>query len=159
MNQDKIQLIWLGGRQQLATLNIEPLCLHDRTLIVPSMNVRNLSVVFDSSMSMVENVNNITSSCFCQLRKLRSVCRFLSNDTTKLLVHALNSSRADYCNSPLFGASPHILRRLKAVMNTTARLITGSFIWNSLPTNLQDTTLTSFQFKDRLKHYLFCTAY
>ena len=75
---DKTQIIWLGGRQQLAVLNIKALCLHDCSLTVPSMSVRNLGVVFDSGMSMAEHINNITNSCFYLLRQLRSVRRSFS---------------------------------------------------------------------------------
>ena len=138
MNPDKTQLICLGGRQQLAMLNIEPLRLHDRTLIVPSMSVRNLGIVFDSSLSMTEYVSNINNSYFYQLRQLRSVRRSLSNDTTTLLVHALISSRVEYCNSLPFGASPHVLLRLQAVTNGATRLITGHGRFNYITSTLQD---------------------
>ena len=119
-------------------LNIESLHLHDSTLIVPSMSVCDLGVVFDSGMSMAEHVNNITNSCFYQLRQLCSVHRSFSNDTTKLVVHALILSRVDYCNSLLFFVSPHVLHFLQAVMNAAACLITGPGCFNHITPTLRD---------------------
>ena len=104
MNPEKTQLIWLGTRQQLGSLIITPLLLHDGTTIMPSESVRNLGVIFDSQMTMAEHVNTVTHNCFYQLHQLRFNRHSLSPDTAKLLIHASISSRVDYCNSLLFGA-------------------------------------------------------
>ena len=44
----------------------------------------------------------------------------------KTVVYAFISSRLDYCNSLLFGISDNLLRRLRAVQNAAARLVTGT---------------------------------
>ncbi len=246
MNPDKTQCIWLGTRQQLAKISIEQLHLHDGTVITPSTSVRNLGVIFDNELTMTSHVANITCSCFYQLRQLRSVRRSLTDDAAKTLVHAFITSRIDYCNAILYGTSAIVLRRLQAVLNAAARLITGhrkfdhitpalrdelhwlpiqqriaykialtvynclhmhcpayfseyciplsaihnryelravhhgdlaqprsrtrkfgprSFrssgpaVWNSLPPDIKDISLTPTQFKNKLKTFLFCTAY
>ena len=64
MNPDKTQFIWLGSRQHLSRINVTPLHLHDGTIVAPSLIVRNLGVIFDSKMTMAENVNNVTHACF-----------------------------------------------------------------------------------------------
>jgi len=51
--------------------------------------------------------------------------RSLSLDVKKILAQAFISSRLDYCNSAVYGISDSIFRRLQAVQNATARLITG----------------------------------
>ena len=163
-----------------------------------------------------------------------------------MLVHAFVSSKVDFCNSLLYGATAQVTHRLQAVMNAAARLIcrlkrfdhimsavrdelqwlpisqrvdykvallvykclhgTGlayltdsctaltvaechhqlrsvtrsnlilpgtrtkriglrSFyssslaVWNSLPMYIRDVNLILPQFKQHLKHYLFCIAY
>ena len=125
MNPDKIQFIWLGSRQQLAHLNITPLHLHDGTIVVPSTDVRSLGFVFDSQLSMTDHVNHVTCACFYQLRQLCFIRDSLMDDAAKMLVHTFVSSRVDYCNSLLFGAPTHVLRKLQSVLNASARLITG----------------------------------
>jgi hypothetical protein len=124
MNPDKTQVIWLGSRQQLATFDtLAPLRLHDGTLVTPSTSVRNLGVIFDSELLLVDHVNSVTRSCFYQLRQLRFARRSLTREMAELLVHAFISSRLDYCNSLLYGASAHVTRKLQAVLNAAARLV------------------------------------
>ena len=98
---------------------------HDGTMVTPATSVRNLGVVFDNELTMVQHVNAVTSSCFYQLRQLRFVRRSLSLETAKLFVHAFISSRIDYCNSIVYGASGHVTRKLQSVLHAAARLITG----------------------------------
>ncbi len=125
MNPAKTQIIWLGTWQQLAACDIAPLQLHDGTIVTPSTSVRNLGVIFDSRMTMVDHVNAVTRTCFNHLRQLRFVRRSLSSESAKMLVHAFVSSKVDYCNSLLIGAPDYVIRRLQAVLNASARLITG----------------------------------
>ena len=69
--------------------------------IESSTSAKNLDVTFDSELGMDLHVNNITRSCFYQLRSIR---RSLSTDAAKTLVHSLISSRVHYCNSTFYGA-------------------------------------------------------
>jgi hypothetical protein len=70
VNPDKTQLIWPGRRQQLASVNMADIYLHDGTVIKPSARVRNLGVIFDSEMTMLDHVNNVTRTCFYHIRQL-----------------------------------------------------------------------------------------
>ena len=125
MNPDKTQVIWLGSKQQLAAVNITPLHLHDGTVITPSTSVKSLGVTFDSELTMAEHVNNVARSCFVHLRQLRFIRHSLTHESAKLLIHAFISSRVDYCNSVMYGATRQVARKLQAVMNATAQLVTG----------------------------------
>ncbi|KAK0141521.1 hypothetical protein N1851_021326 [Merluccius polli] len=48
----------------------------------------------------------------------------LSPSAAESLIHALISSRLDYCNSLLSGITSHSLHRLQMVQNSAARLLT-----------------------------------
>ena len=76
-------------------------------------------------MTMSEPVNNTVRTCFYQIRQLRSVRSSLSDDTTKMFIHASVSSRLDYCNSLLYGVTAQVTRRLQSVLNAVARLMIG----------------------------------
>ena len=65
--------------------------------------------------------------------------RCVSQDAAKALVHAFISSRVDYCNSLLFGATDQVIRRLQAVMNAAARLIVGLRRSDHITPALRDT--------------------
>ena len=105
MNSDKTRVIWLGTRQQLASINITPLTLHDGTVITPSTCVHNLGIFFNSEMSMAERVTCITRCCFYQLRQLRSIQRSLTQDNAKMFVHTFTSRRIGCCYALLFCAT------------------------------------------------------
>ena len=61
-----------------------------------------------------------------QLPQLSPLIRSLSSDAAKLLVQAFISTRLDYCNSLLYVISDNLYRRLQAVQNAAARLITNT---------------------------------
>ena len=54
-------------------------------------------------------------------------------------MHAFISSRVDYCNSLLFGATDQVIRRLQAVINAAARLIVGLRRSDHITPALRDT--------------------
>ena len=85
----------------------------------------NLSFLLDSQLTMKDHVSSLCRSCFWQLRLVRSS---LTSDTAKTLVlnHAFISNRIDYCNSLLYGVSDGLLRKLQAVQNAAARVVTGA---------------------------------
>ena len=93
--------------------------------IESSTSAKNLGVTFDSELGIDLHVNNITRSCFYQLRQLKSIRRSLSTDSAKTLVHSLTSSRVEYCNSIFYGATDVVVRRLQSVLNVAARLISN----------------------------------
>ena len=79
----------------------------------------------DDELTMFAHINRVVSSCFYQLRQLRSVRRCLPFEARQALVTAFISSRLDYCNAILYGVAACNLNRLQVVMNAAARLVTG----------------------------------
>ena len=71
--------------------------------IKPVESVRDLGAWFDEHMSMEVHVGKICSKAFRSLYNIRQIRKFLSQETTKTLVHAFVTSHLDYCNSLLFG--------------------------------------------------------
>ena len=69
------------------------------------------------------HVNKTVSSCFYQLRRLKSSVKILPFETAKTWVNSFVISRIDYCNSPLAGAPQYLLNRFQRVMNEAARML------------------------------------
>ena len=88
--------------------------------IALSTSVRNLGVVFDSRLSMEEQVAQTAKSCYYQLRNIGQIRSSITEGACRTLVHALVTSRLDYGNGLLYG----ILQRLQRIQNCAARLIT-----------------------------------
>jgi len=59
---------------------------------------------------MADHVFLLSRTCLFQLRQLRLV-------RSSLNVHAVVSSRLDYCNSLLYGVSDELLQKLQAIQN------------------------------------------
>ena len=59
-------------------------------------------------------------------RYLGGIRRYLSEETSEILVHAFISSKLDKCNSLLYGLPKHLLNGLRSIQNTAARIVTLS---------------------------------
>lgn len=117
--------MWLGSKHQLdkvGTCNIPVMTTSVSTVVT----ARDLGVVIDSNLTMSAHISAVCRSAYCQLRQLRLVARSLSVDARTALIQAFITSRLDYCNSLLYGVADDQLRRLQAVQNAAARLITGT---------------------------------
>ena len=87
--------------------------------------VRNLGVIMDQHLSMIDNVSAVCASCNYYLRRLSSIRRYLTQDATRCAVQAFITSRLDYCNSLLHDIIPLAqIERLQRIQNKAARLIT-----------------------------------
>ena len=138
MNPDKTQLIWLGTWQQLAKIAIMPSILHDGTVITSSKQVRSLDVILDNELTMTAHVSSVVRACFYQLRQIRCMRSSLTDTAATTLVHALISSKLDYCNSLLYGTTAAVSRQLQAVLNASARIITGRRRYDHITLVLHD---------------------
>ena len=91
--------------------------------ITSTLCVRNLDVMFDSNMTMTQQVASICRSGYAHLRSIGRIRRYLSNDATKSLVHGFVMSRLDYCNALIHGLSDTMISKLQHVQNTAAHIV------------------------------------
>src|SRR5688572_31441537 len=99
LNSDKTQFIWLGGRAQLAKIDMEFL----RTTFPDvhySVSVRDLRVSLDPVLSFSDHVNRISRTCLYHLRQIRTIRHSLSPHAVNTLVHALICTRVDTSATP-----------------------------------------------------------
>ena len=86
-------------------------------------SVKNLGFTLDCHLTMNAHVSNIAQTCFLELRRLASICRFLTSTATATLVSAFVLSRIDYCNSLLLGSTHDVTSHLQRIQNYAARVI------------------------------------
>ena len=101
INDDKTEFLILYSSYKEFTIDLE--FEIGQTKIKPSNTCRNLGVMFDSNMKMESQIQNICKTVNFHLRSINAVRNSLTNEATVLLVHALITSRLDYCNSFLQG--------------------------------------------------------
>ena len=68
-------------------------------------------------------IQNICKSAYFHLRNIGAVRSHLPDSATVQLVHALITSRLDYCNSLLYGKPKYKMDRLQCVHNIAARIV------------------------------------
>ncbi len=125
LNNDKSEMILLGSAAHLAKVKVSHINIVN-CKIKPSVVCKNLGVTFDSAMSMSNQVSNICKSVWYQFRNLGFIRNYLTRSTTEKIVHALISSRFDYCNSLFCLLQQNQISRLQRLQNTAARLVTLS---------------------------------
>ena len=87
---------------------------------------KNLGTGFDSAMSLVFHINSICKSEYFHLRNISRIRKCLTMEARKSLVYSLITSRLDYCNALLGGVPQCHLKKLQALQNCAARLVTGT---------------------------------
>ena len=123
LNDDKTECLIIGTRQQLAKVNIN--CIRvGSTDVCPVTVARNLGSWFDEQLTMATHISKLCSVAFYHLHNIKRIRKYLSRESTEMLVHAFITSRVDYnyCNSLLYGL-PYQLNKLQRVLNASARLV------------------------------------
>ena len=124
LNDDKTELIIIHPKSAEQDRLPDSVVIGNSS-IKPSKEARNLGVIFDSTMSTEKHVNNICRSAYYHLHSIGRVRRYLDQQSTKQLVHALVISRLDTCNSLLCGLPATLIEKLQRIQNACAKTIMG----------------------------------
>ena len=122
INDSNTEFIIIGSKQKMSKININEITVGEST-IEPVEAVQSLGLWFDSHMSMDIHIGKVCSKAFRSLYNIRQIRKFLSEDTTKILVHAFVTSHLDYCNSLFYGLPQSQYDRLQRVLNVAARVV------------------------------------
>ena len=82
-----------------------------------------LGVLLGSPLTFGPHIRRLPGRCFYHLRQIRIVRKSLTHEAAKTMVHAFITSRIDYCDSVLYGASTVHMWPLQNVLNAAARPI------------------------------------
>ena len=94
------------------------------SIIQQSSNVRDLGVIFDQFLSFDYYISSVCRSTHFHLRNIGRIRHLLSHHATAQLIHALISTRLDYCNSVLYNLPKSSILRLQRIQNQAARILT-----------------------------------
>ena len=123
LNDEKTEALLVSSQHTSFSEPLPDSIKVDDTIIKFSSSVRNLGVIFDSSLSMHQHVQNVCKLAYFELRRISSVRHFLTTDATKTLVCSFVLSRLDYCNGTLSGCPQYLIEKLQKVQNNAARLV------------------------------------
>ena len=88
--------------------------------IDPSVNVRNLGMIFDNSISMVTHINQVCKTAFYHIHNIRRISKYLSQESLKTLVHA-------FVTSTLWNSLPANIREITSLSIFKKKLKTHFF--------------------------------
>ena len=94
--------------------------------ILSSSKARDLGVIFDECLSLDAHISAICKSTHFHLRNIGRVRNLITTDAAAQLIHALISSRLDFCNSILYNLPNNKIERLQRIQNQAARILTRS---------------------------------
>ena len=89
----------------------------------PPSTARNISVLYDTVMSMEHHVTAVCKAGFFYLQNISRIRKYISRHTAEILLHAFITSRLDFCNSLLYGLPKKTIKRLQYVQNAAARMV------------------------------------
>ena len=107
---------------------------------------------------MKSHVSRTISTCFYQLRRLKSIRRSLPTEATKSLVSALVFSRCDNQNGLFTGIAQRQINRLQGILNASAKLIHGGSRSDHVTPLLRD-KLHWLRFQQRIIYKLCLTVH
>jgi hypothetical protein len=91
--------------------------------LTPRASVKNLGVIIDGHLSMVEEVQSLCKRANFHIWSIEQIRRFLDDATTEKLMHAFVFSTIDSCNSLFYGLPDKLLDRLQLVQSKAARMV------------------------------------
>lgn len=125
LNPSKTEFLLVGSTQQCAKLNLKCLSFSGYN-INASDSVRNLGVIFDSTLSLNKHISSVTKICHNTIRLIRQIRPSLDKNSAVLLGNALVISKLDFCNSLYYGLPKSSIYKLQLVQNSLARLVMPS---------------------------------
>ena len=123
LNKVKTELLYLFSKYN-PQQSLPPLRF-GTDVIKPSSNARNIGDIFNTTiMSMLPHANNVCKSAFYHRRTITRIRKYLSMQTTDILIHAFLTSKLDHWNSLPYNVPKNVIKQLQLVQHAAGRQIT-----------------------------------
>ena len=123
LNDEKTELIVFASHYN-QHLYSDVSMMIGNTTVVCKPQVKNLGVIFDHVLSMRQHVNYTSRATPFHLRNISRIRRYIPEESCKLVVHSLVTSRLDCSNVLLYGIPKSSVSILQSVQNSAARIVT-----------------------------------
>ena len=99
INDEKTEFLLIASPHALSKMKTPHHLVVGNMSIPMSSSAKKLGVIFDNKMNMNKQVTSVCKSINFHLRNIGAIRNVLSDLSAIQLVHAMISSRLDYCNS------------------------------------------------------------
>jgi len=97
-------LLWAGSRHSVSQFQGHgPAIQLGADTVLPCDHARLIRVIISAALSLDRHASAVCATSFYWLRQLRWVCRSLDTESAVTFVHAVVTSKVDYCNLLLAG--------------------------------------------------------
>ena len=152
LNDDKTELIVFASRYN-QHLYSDVSMMIGNTTVVCEPQVKNLGVIFDQVMSMRQHVNFTSRTARFHFRNISRIRRYIPEESCKLVVQLLVTSRLDYSNGLLYGIPKSAVSILQSVQNSAARIVTKTAPREHITPVLKETAFSHWLSVDRRIEY------
>ena len=121
INDSKTEFLVISSPKSTISRNIH--LTIGQSSINPSESCRNLGVTFDQHLTMEKHIRVLCKTIHFHLRNIGAVRHLLTDRGAAQLIHALVTSRFDYCNSLLYGLPESKINILQKMQNIAARIV------------------------------------
>ena len=112
LNDNKTELMLVASKRTTHLHNLPTSITMGNAQIPFKQPVKNFGFTLDCHCTMNAHVTNIARTCYFELRRLASICRFLTSTVTATLVSAFVLSTIVYCSPLLFGSTHDVTSNL-----------------------------------------------
>ena len=121
-------------QSQFRPISLRPFITVGVDTITPSDKARNIGVTFDTHLTLSYHVNDVVKKAFYHLRNIAKIRKYISVETTEILIHCFFTSKLDFCNALLYGQ----INKLQNVQNAAARIIARLRKYDHISQTLKD---------------------
>ena len=157
LNDNKTELMLVTSKRTKHLHSLHTSVTIGNAQITFRQSVKNLGFALDCHLTMNAHVSNIARTCYFELRRLASICRFLTSTATATHLSAFVLSRIDYCSSLLFGSTHGVTSHLQRIQNIAARVIMRHPKSSSITIHLK--SLNWLPLKVRSTYKIVCLCY
>jgi hypothetical protein len=158
INGDKTEILLLYPDSLEDKVIVRGVIIDDQCIRF-SKYVKNVGLWLDGNLNFDYHVNKIVAHCFKLLKDIGRIRTVLSRKHTEMLVHAVSSSRLDYCNSVFFNMKKSNLYKLQKVQNAAARLVVRKRKRDSISATLKELHWLRIESRILFKLLLFVFKY
>ena len=123
LNDEKTEVILFTSKHGLKSLSNITITVGEQKQL-QSSSIRDLGLIYDQHLNMSQHVHSVCRTGYYHLSNIGRIRWYLTLDATKTPVHALVTSRLDYCNSLLYGLPTNHLAKMPRLQNACVRVIT-----------------------------------
>ena len=121
-NNDKTEAIFVNPKN--FKINCNSLMIGNENVTF-AKSAKNLGVFIDADLSMSSHISNLSKSVYMEIRRIKQISKFVSENCLKTLAVSFILSKLDYCNALFKNIQGYQIEKLQKLQNFAAKVVLG----------------------------------